>query len=120
MAGVGNDLFPVGPARRRVAVQHGPGLADHRLRRFSTSGVRTYAGQTVLEVTPRGPPSRASVLDSPSVACLAATYALLYGDARSPCTEEMCTSRPHPRSYIPGSTRRSSRNGASTIRVRIW
>jgi hypothetical protein len=41
---------------------------------------RTYAGQTVFEVTPRGPPSSASVFDSPSVACFAATYALLYAE----------------------------------------
>jgi hypothetical protein len=40
---------------------------------FSTSGVRTYAGQTVLEVTPRGPPSSAITFDSPSRPCLAAT-----------------------------------------------
>src|SRR5215216_1248182 len=68
-----------------------------------------------LEVTPRGPPSRAITLDRPSRPCLAATYALLYGEARRPWTEEMLTTRPQPRSYMPGSTARARRNGVSTI-----
>src|SRR5215213_9016065 len=70
-----------------------------------------------LEVTPRGPPSRAITLDRPSRPCLAATYALLYGEARRPWTEEMLTTRPQPRSYMPGSTARARRNGVSTIRA---
>lgn len=38
-----------------------------------TSGVRTYAGLTQLEVTPCGAPSSAITFDSPSRACFAAT-----------------------------------------------
>src|SRR5215208_5086285 len=71
---------------------------------FSTSGVLTYAGSTQLEVTPLGPPSRATVLDSPSRPCLAETYADLYGEALKPCTEEMLMTRPpllvHPRQRL--------------------
>ena len=40
---------------------------------FSTSGVRTKAGQTAVAVTPCSAPSSASVLTSPSTPCLADT-----------------------------------------------
>src|SRR6266508_3024291 len=68
-----------------------------------------------LLVTPWGPPSSAITFDSPSRPCLAATYALLNGEARRPCTEEMLTIRPQPRSYMPGSAARASRKGASNM-----
>src|SRR5690606_14310492 len=44
----------------------------------STSGVPTWAGLMQLLVPPWGPPSRAVPFDSPSMACLAVTYATLY------------------------------------------
>ena len=77
--------------------------------------MRTYAGLTQLAVTPYAADSSATTLESPSRACLAETYAALYGEARSPCTEEMVTIRPQPRAYMCGRARRMSRNGASTI-----
>src|SRR5215211_5965989 len=72
-----------------------------------------------FEVTPRLPPSSATTFDSPSRPCFAATYAALYGDARSPCTDEMLMIRPQPCAYICGSACRTSRNGASSITRRI-
>ncbi|GAA2817495.1 hypothetical protein GCM10020220_002060 [Nonomuraea rubra] len=81
--------------------------------------MRTYAGQTQVEVTPCGAPSSATTLENPSSACLAVVYADLYGEARSPCTDEMFTNRPQPLAYMPGSTRRAIRNGASTITLSI-
>ena len=47
------------------------------------------------------------------------TYADLYGDARSPWTEQMFTTRPQPRAYMCGRAARTSRNGASSISRRM-
>src|SRR5690606_17770437 len=82
---------------------------------FSTSGVRTYPGLMQLLVTPCGPPSSAVTFDRPSSPCLAATYADLNALARRPCTLETLMMRPQPRSYMPGSAARMSRNGASSM-----
>ena len=43
----------------------------------------------------------------------------MYGEARSPCTELMFTTRPQPRSYMCGSAPRTSRNGVSSISRRM-
>ena len=83
----------------------------------STSGVRTYAGLTQLEVTPCGAPSSAMTLDRPSRPCLAETYADLYGEARMPWTEEMLTTRPQPLAYIRGRQIWARRNGTTSIKV---
>src|SRR5215217_6004612 len=72
-----------------------------------------------LDVTPCPPPSSAVTLLNPSRPCLAATYALLNGEARIPCTEDRLMIRPKPLLYMCGRAARISRNGASSIRVMI-
>jgi hypothetical protein len=50
--------------------------------------------------------SSATVLVSPAMPCLAATYADLYGLATSACADAILTIRPHFFSFIFGSASR--------------
>ena len=61
---------------------------------FSTNGVLTYAGHSVLIVTSQSPVSKAIVLAKPSNPCFAATYADLNGEATKECTEPTLIIRP--------------------------
>ena len=72
-----------------------------------------------LDVTPCSAPSSATTLDRPSRPCFALTYAALYADARSPCTEEILMTRPQPRAYIVGRAARINRKGASSMMRRM-
>jgi len=58
-------------------------------------------------------------LGEPEQAVRGGDVADLYGEATSPWTEAMLTTRPHPRSYIPPMRSLVSRNGAVSITARI-
>src|SRR5258708_37064442 len=61
---------------------------------FSAIGVRIQPGATALAVSPAAAPSRAATFTSPSTACLAATYAALYGAPCRPRVDEGTVIRP--------------------------
>src|SRR2546425_12023433 len=79
---------------------------------FWTSGVQTYPGQIAFMVIPASATSSATVLVSPAMPCLAATYADLNGLATSACAEAMLMMRPHFFAFILGSARRTVWNDA--------
>jgi hypothetical protein len=53
--------------------------------------------------------------ESESSAALATEYSAMFADGRLPAVLETLTTRPHPRSFIPGVSSRISRIGAMTL-----
>jgi len=63
-------------------------------------------------VMPCSATSSATVLVRPAMPCLAATYALLKGEATSACAEAMLMMRPQRFAFMPGTARRIVWNDA--------
>ncbi len=85
----------------RAILSTSPGSASDTLR---SMGVSVGPGQTTLAVTCALAASRASVLARPKSPALVAAYAPSPPEPALAPSEEMNTSRPQPRSSMPGSS----------------
>ncbi|OLT16451.1 hypothetical protein BJF78_14380 [Pseudonocardia sp. CNS-139] len=70
----------------------------------------TTPGDTMLQVTPCGPPSVATVLPSPITPAFDAAYPACPASGRTAASEVKSTIRPQRRSHMPGNTRRTRWN----------